>query len=118
MSEVTDPPRSATLKAGSTASAQGSHVWYELLTPDPEGAKEFYEAVVPGWTIGEPIPGTNDYRMIGRSDAGNAGGVLPLSDEMRQHGAKPLWLGYIGADDVDATIGRLEAAAARADARV
>lgn len=24
---------------------QGSWVWYELMTPDPAGAKAFYEAV-------------------------------------------------------------------------
>ena len=42
--------------------------------------------------------------MIGRSDGGFAGGVLGLTDEMRQHGAKPIWLGYIGVDDVDATV--------------
>jgi hypothetical protein len=31
--------------------------------------------------------------MIGRSDGGFAGGVLPLTGEMRQHGAQPTWLG-------------------------
>ena len=47
--------------------------------------------------------------MIGRSDGGFAGGVLGLTDEMRQHGARPIWLGYIGVDDVDATVARIEA---------
>ena len=28
-----------------------SFIWYELMTPDPEGAKAFYDAVV-GWNIG------------------------------------------------------------------
>ena len=32
--------------------------------------------------------------MIGTSDGGFAGGVLPLTDEMQQHGARPTWLGY------------------------
>src|SRR5215210_2196861 len=109
MSEVTDAPRSATASPEPATSAHGSHIWYELLTPDPQGAKAFYEKVV-GWAFGEQLPGGPEYRMIGRSDGGNAGGVLRLTDEMRQHGAKPLWLGYIGADDVDATIARLEAA--------
>ena len=40
--------------------------------------------------------------MIGRSDGGIAGGVLGLTDEMRRHGARPIWLGYLGVDDVDA----------------
>ena len=46
----------------------GSHIWYELITPDPEGAKAFYDAVV-GWSIGERAPVEHDYRMIGRSVA-------------------------------------------------
>ena len=37
-----------------------------------------------------------DYRMIGRRDGGFAGGVLGLTDDMQQHGARPIWLGYIG----------------------
>ena len=52
--------------------------WYELMTPDPDGAKAFYDKVV-GWNIGEPMPGPMDYRMIGRADGGNAGGVLTLA---------------------------------------
>ena len=28
----------------------GSFIWYELMTPDPDGAKAFYDAVV-GWNI-------------------------------------------------------------------
>ena len=107
MVEVTDAPsRAAESMRG--PKLQGSHIWYELITPDPDGATAFYRAVV-GWEIGERLPGDQDYRMIGRSDGGFAGGVLGLTDEMRQHGARPIWLGYLGADDVDATIARIEA---------
>lgn len=83
-------------------SAHGSFIWYELMSPDPDGSKTFYDAVV-GWDV-EPAPaGDLDYRMIRRVGGGNAGGVLRLTDEMRRHGAEPIWLGYIGVDDVDAT---------------
>ena len=82
---------------------KGSFFWYELMTPDPGAAKAFYDAVV-GWDI-EPEPtGQLDYRMICLKGGGNAGGVLRLSDEMREHGARPMWLGYIGVDDVDAVV--------------
>ena len=74
------------------------------MTPDAEGAKAFYDAVV-GWNIGEAAPEFNGYRMIGRSDGGFAGGVLPLTDEMQQHGARPTWLGYIHVADVDQAVG-------------
>jgi len=102
MSELTDAPAPTEAKAA-TRQLQGSHIWYELMTPDPDGATAFYGAVVPGWTVGQPIGGDQDYRIIGRSDGGSAGGVLALTEDMRQHGARPVWLGYIGADDVDAT---------------
>ena len=106
MSEVTDAPvRTATAQRP----LQGSNVWYELMTTDPDAAMAFYGSVV-GWTIGDPIPGGGqDYRMIGRSDGGFAGGVLGLTGEMQQHGARPIWLGYIGVDNVDATVSKIEA---------
>lgn len=89
--------------------SHGEFIWYELMTPDPDGAKVFYDAVV-GWNIGsEPAllpegeaPAT-DYRMIGRADGGFAGGVLKLTPDMLGHGAQPGWYGYIRVDDVDAT---------------
>ena len=83
----------------------GSFIWYELMTPDPAASKSFYDAVV-GWDIdAQPaMSGDVDYRMIKRSDGGNAGGVLKLTDEMRGHGARPVWLGYIMVDDVDAAV--------------
>ena len=108
MSELTDAPAPTQAKAA-TRQLQGSHIWYELMTPDPDGATAFYGAVVPGWTVGQPIGGDQDYRIIGRSDGGSAGGVLGLTEDMRQHGARPVWLGYIGADDVDATARQVEA---------
>lgn len=95
------------------ANPQGDFIWYELITPDPDGAKAFYDAVV-GWTI-EPRPsGEMDYRMIGRADGGNAGGVMRLTDDMATHGARPTWLGYLYAEDVDATVAAIEAAGGKA----
>ena len=91
----------------------GSYIWYELMTPDPDGAKAFYDAVV-GWNIGEGAAEYNGYRMINRSDGGFAGGVLQLTDDMQQHGARPTWLGYIYVPDVDQAIGKIEAAGGKA----
>ena len=77
------------------------------MTPDAEGAKAFYDAVV-GWNIDAESHFPNGYRMIGRSDGKSAGGLLPLTDEMRQHGARPTWLGYLHVDDVDASLAAIE----------
>jgi hypothetical protein len=101
MSEVTDAPPRADASARSD---EGGFIWYELMTPDPAASKKFYDAVV-GWSIDENsvAPGI-EYRMIGRSDGGNAGGVLTLTDEMVSHGARPIWLGYLHTSDVDSKV--------------
>ena len=112
MAEVTDaPPRAAATAAARPL--QGSLVWYELMTDDPDAAKAFYDTVV-GWEVGARQAGDQDYRMIGRGDGGFAGGVLGLTDEMRRHGARPMWLGYVGVDDVDTAVARVEAKGGKA----
>lgn len=112
MAEITDaPPRAAATAAARPL--RGSLVWYELMTDDPDGAKAFYDAVV-GWEVGDRPPSDQDYRMIGRGDGGFAGGVLGLTEEVRRHGARPMWLGYVGVDDVDAAVARVEAAGGKA----
>ncbi len=111
MSEVTDAP--ARNEASARKPLQGSHVWYELMTTDPDAAAEFYGAVV-GWSISDSISGEQDYRMIGRSDGGFAGGVFGLKPEQLSHGARPAWLGYVGVDDVDATLALIEAKGGKA----
>ena len=82
---------------------QGAFIWYELMTPDVAAAKAFYDAVV-GWDIDPAAvaPGT-DYHMIRRADGGMAGGILPLTKAMQDGGARPAWIGYIHAPDIDST---------------
>ena len=58
MSDVTDAPPRAATSADSQASAQGSHIWYELMTHDPDGAKAFYDAVVPAGRSASAFPAT------------------------------------------------------------
>jgi predicted enzyme related to lactoylglutathione lyase len=91
------------------AAARGAFIWYELMTTDAAGAKRFYDPVV-GWNIGtdQVAPGV-DYRMINRSDGGMAGGLLQLTSEMQEGGARPMWLGYLHTDDVDAKIEEIKA---------
>ena len=92
-------------------SKPANFIWYELMTPDPAGAAVFYGAVV-GWTIAnhaDPAAGDMDYRMIGRSDGGHAGGVLALNADMLAGGARPIWIGYLEVDDVDAAVDAIKA---------
>ena len=91
---------------------RGGFIWYELITDDVDKARDFYRAVV-GWEIaaeGQAMSTGTTYRMIQRSDGGNAGGVLTMSDDMKAHGGKPVWLGYIHHPDVDAAVERIKAA--------
>jgi predicted enzyme related to lactoylglutathione lyase len=90
----------------------GSFIWYELLTADAAAAKAFYDPVV-GWDIEAEASNPMNYRMI-RAGAGHAGGVMELTAEMREHGARPTWLGYVGVDDVDETVAKAEGLGARA----
>lgn len=92
-------------------STPANFIWYELMTSDPAGAAAFYGAVV-GWTIAshaDPAAGDMYYRMIGRSDGGNAGGVLALNADMLAGGARPIWIGYLEVDDVDAAVDAIKA---------
>jgi len=87
----------------------GSFIWYELMTSDPDAATPFYAAVV-GWQISAPDPHRTDgkdYRMIGRSDGKHLGGVLKITPDMGK--VPSVWLGYLSATDVDATVAAIAA---------
>lgn len=93
------------------ANPVGSFIWYELMTTDPAAAKAFYDPVV-GWTIdeqgGADEPGI-EYRHIKRGDGGFTGGVMKLTPEMCENGARPCWMGYLYVADVDAEATKIAA---------
>ncbi|MEP6982354.1 MAG: VOC family protein [Sphingomicrobium sp.] len=106
MTDVRDEVAGATA-AGTAAEPRGDFIWYELLTTDIAAAKTFYDAVV-GWNVQDRSDFPNDYRMIGRSDGKFAGGAMQITDDMKQHGARPTWLAYIHVPDVDAQAAAIE----------
>ena len=77
----------------------GDFIWYELLTPDQDAARSFYEKVV-GWTIDKAADNEMDYRMI-NSASGPIAGSITLTADMQSGGMQPCWLGYITVDNVD-----------------
>lgn len=91
------------------AGSQGKWIWYELMTPDAEGSKAFYDKVV-GWNIQTTHGDSNDYGFLVNADGSMSGGLLHLNAEMQEHGARPCWLGYIGVDDVDKALEDIGAA--------
>lgn len=88
----------------------GSFIWYELITPDPESASAFYQAVA-GWRFELPPARASslDYRMIVRDDGGTAGGVMRLDPGMSAGGARPGWLGYLAVNDVESAVAAIVA---------
>ena len=86
----------------------GDFIWYELLTTDPEAAAVFYGSVL-GWEVNDAGQAGMDYRLflIGGS---KIGGMMALPSDALAAGMRPVWLGYIGVDDVDVIIGATTAA--------
>ena len=85
----------------SLVNAPGALTWNDLLTPDPQRAARFYEALF-AWTV-EEIPGSGGYRVIRNGERAN-GGMMPL--QLTGAGAEtpPAWLPYFGHEDVDRAI--------------
>ncbi len=91
----------------------GEFIWYELATDNADAAQPFYSALL-GWRITDSGQPGVDYRILHARDEDTGewraiGGLMPLSEEMKQCGARPVWLGYIGVDDVDQTVATVTA---------
>ena len=72
-------------------------VHVELQTPNLPQAKEFYGSLF-GWKLEDtPMQGGGSYTMI-NVGTGTGGGMLTSPDPK----APPLWLAYVGVDDVRA----------------
>jgi uncharacterized protein len=76
----------------------GQFVWYELTTPDVEGAKKFY----PQLTSWGTQAFDNDYTMFTNGGA-PVTGIFKLGPDLVQKGVPPNWMPYIEAGDVDHT---------------
>lgn len=90
------------------ANLHGDFVWYELLTSDPDAAAKFYGAVI-GWQVRDSGQSGTDYRLFS-IDGFDIGGLMALPPGATAMGMRPAWLGYIGVDDVDASVAKIIAA--------
>jgi uncharacterized protein len=84
----------------------GRFAWYELLTSDVEGAKDFYAKVV-GWSTRDASSPGMTYVLFSVGEIVVAG-LMRLRDDARTMGATPHWIGYVGVDDVDAAADRIK----------
>jgi len=89
------------------ANKHGDFIWYELMTSDADGARDFYSAVV-GWDIDATSDAPMDYRMISAAN-GPVAGLMPLTAEMQSGGARSCWMGYIAVDEVDRSVADIKA---------
>lgn len=85
----------------------GSFVWFELMTSDPDAAESFYKHVV-GWSATDA--GFPDWRYtILKADGAPVGGLMKMPAKAPPD-AKPGWIGYVGVDDVDSYAARIREA--------
>jgi len=83
-------------------STHGRFVWYELMTTDTQAARAFYAGVV-GWGMRDvSMPGMT-YTLF-TAEGVDAAGMMPQMEEAKKAGVPPSWLGYVGVDDVDASV--------------
>ena len=87
-------------------------VWYELVTSDIDAALGFYGKVL-GWTAQDFPGGEGRYVIVSAAGKG-VGGVMALPDGM----SHPFWMGYVGVENADAAVAKLEGAGARIHRRM
>ncbi|MCG2640962.1 MULTISPECIES: VOC family protein [Bradyrhizobium] len=83
----------------------GRFVWYELLTTDVPSAAAFYAEIV-GWAVKDASSPELAYTLL-TAGAAPVVGLMDLPEEGVRMGATPRWLGYVGVDDMDATVAQI-----------
>jgi predicted enzyme related to lactoylglutathione lyase len=77
----------------------GAFSWFELMTTDTAGAKEFYSKLF-GWETEEMSMEDMKYTVVKIGDEG-VGGIMSIPPQAE--GTPPNWGSYVTVDDVDAT---------------
>ncbi|MCW6531660.1 VOC family protein [Sphingomonas sp. MMSM20] len=86
------------------SSAEGTPVWFELITPDQDAARDFYTKVA-GWTIAESaMPEHGGYRLASAPDGAQVAGLMKPPPGLTTFG----WTLYFATADVDAAAGRVK----------
>ena len=84
---------------------QGNPIWFDLVTPDPQGAKAFYAGLF-GWEWADvPMPGGRTYHMAIRGDANIAG----MSGDRESDGIAGGWINSVYVKDAEEIVKRIVA---------
>ena len=86
-----------------TLSADGSFVWYELLTTEPFASVEHYQQVL-GWTS-QRLDGVHGHVMYSTGEGPLASATI-LPEQAKQMGASPFWTANVQVPSVDETCAR------------
>ncbi|WP_341988629.1 VOC family protein [Azorhizobium sp. AG788] len=84
------------------AHRHGLFTWYELMTSDLAGAQTFYGAVAQ-WTMRDSGAQGMTY-ILASAGSTPVAGLMTLPEHLVAKSVAPHWLGYVGVDDVDATV--------------
>ena len=83
----------------------GAFSWHELMTTDPEAAKQFYSEVF-GWGMQDYPMEDMNYTVVKIGEEG-IGGIMGIPPEAA--GTPPNWGTYITVDNVDETVEKVTA---------
>jgi predicted enzyme related to lactoylglutathione lyase len=90
--------------------SHGTFYWNELMTRDPEKAKQFYEATI-GWTF-DAMPMPFGTYWVAKMDGIPVAGIFPMSGPDFAD-VPENWIPYLAVDDVDARLKKATAAGAK-----
>src|ERR1700735_2679800 len=93
--------------ASPATKVEGTFIWYDLMTTDPQLAATFYSEVI-GWNA-KTSEVVSTYTILFKGED-RIGGLMALPEDYKNGGGKPCWNGYIAVDDVDGYITRIKKA--------
>ena len=82
----------------------GAFSWFELMTGDVEGAKDFYSKLF-GWTTESVNMDDGMTYTVVKVNGDEVGGIMAIPPQAGQ--MPSMWGIYITVDDVDATAGKV-----------
>ena len=87
---------------------QGNPIWFDLVTPDPDGSKAFYSGLF-GWEWADvPMSSGNVYHMAIEGDANIAGMSSVVGSDIGDE-TDGIWINSVYVADAEATVRRIEA---------
>jgi predicted enzyme related to lactoylglutathione lyase len=87
------------------AASTSGFIWYELMTTDVAGAKDFYGHVV-GWDMHEMNMPNMTYTVV-QANHNGVGGIMPMPAHLVDAKVPAHWVGYIHTSDIDGMVRKI-----------